>query len=83
MEPASPNEKRKQKAQKPLKNLLALPMSDGADAEVLGTFAIVPDLAKQVEAAGHTHIKLQGKFYRAAQRKLAGQGAKDKKGKAV
>lgn len=80
MEPAS-NSERQEKKQKPRRNLLALPPSDGADSEVLATFTLVPDMAKKIEAVGEKHMKLQGKFYRAAQRKLAAEGAKDKRGK--
>jgi DnaJ family protein C protein 2 len=38
-------------------------------------------MARKIEAAGKTHLTLQGKFFRAQQRKLAAEGAKDKKGK--
>lgn len=76
--PASPQEKRKQKIKS---NLLALPPSDGSESEVIATFTLVPEMAKKIEAVGETHLKLQGKFFRAAQRKLAAEGAKDKKGK--
>lgn len=80
MEPASTQEKRTQKTRA---NLLALPPSDGSATEVVATFTLVPDLAKKIEAVGESHLKLQGKFFRAAQRKLASEGVKDKKGKNI
>ena len=48
-----------------------MPPSDGADNEVCGSFNLVEGMGRQIEPAGHFYAKLQGKVFRAAQRKLA------------
>lgn len=79
MEPASTQEKRNQKQ----KTLRALPPSDGSETKVVATFTLVPGMAKKIEAVGKGYLLMQGKFFRAAQRKLADEGAKDKKGNKI
>jgi hypothetical protein len=74
MDPAKPHEKRKV-----TKKLRALPPSDGSEDEVLGSFAIVSELSRTIEPAGHPYARLQGKFFRAEHRKLAADGGRDSK----
>lgn len=40
-------------------------------------------MSKKIEPAGHFYAKLQGKIYRASQRKLAADGVRDKRGKKI
>ena len=62
------------KQTKKKQNLIALMPADPElakledQSEVLSTMAIVPDLAKKIEAVGEGYAKLQGKFFRNQQR---------------
>lgn len=56
----------------------------GQEAEVLSSFAIVPEIAKRIENVGKAYARLQGKVLRAQQRAQIAEGKdKDKKGRKI
>lgn len=56
----------------------------GQEAEVLSSFAIVPEIAKRIENVGKAYARLQGKVLRARQRAQIAEGKdKDKKGRKI
>lgn len=72
----------------PVKKLLCLPPIDpdfvGKPPKIMDSFAIVSDLSKKIENVGQGYAKLQGKFFRAHQRKNIADGKDtDKKGKKI